>query len=264
MKTIKHSLPLVALAALVLAGCPGDDAPIDTDSTTSDDTTGNTPTTTPPETTVDPDTTAGTAQMTGTSDTGEDSTTEPEVGPFVFDETPFEDYVQVDRKGFPAINTGLNLLGDKDEYNAASPQDDAALMFISNIFESLETLHLGAPGMQVADNTGLDDDLTAFGLEPCVPPPLPMDSCDDQTGPFAIPDVITVDFDDPAVFPNGRPLDAPVMDVIFAVLLLDLDTHDVTTFLDLDGDGVPGPSLNPLTNDEPFSPEFPYLAPAHE
>lgn len=267
MKTLKLTLPLLAITGLALAGCPADDAPAETEGTTVADTTTDGPTTTTPmmTTMVDPDTTATTVEPTTTvGETETAGTTEPEPGPFVFEETPPEDYTQVDRKGFPAINTGLNLLGDKDAYNAASPADDAALMFATNIFESLETLHLGAPGMQTADNTGLDDDLISLGLEPCVTPPLPMDSCDDQGGPFAIPDVITVDLDDPAGFPNGRGLADPVMDVIFAVLLLDLGTHDVTTFLDLDGDGTFGPSLNPLTNDLEFAAEFPYLAPAHE
>ena len=266
MKSLNLTLPLVALTGFVLAGCPSDDTGgQDGSSTGGDTTTTGSPTTTPPETTIEPETTAGTLNETSsTSSGGDSSTTEPQPGPFEFDETPYEDYVQVDRKGFPAVNTGLNLLGDKDAYNQASPQDDAALMFATNIFESLETLHLGAPGMQTADNTGLDDDLVAFGLEPCVTPPLPMDSCDDQGGPFAIPDVLVLDLDDPPAFPNGRPLDNPVVDIIFAVLLLDLDTHDVTTFLDLDGDGMLGPSLNPLANDVDFPGEFPYLAPAHE
>jgi hypothetical protein len=264
MKTSKLTLPLLAIASLALAGCPGDDAPPATDGTESTTTEG-TPTTTLTPTTVDPDTTAGTVEPTTTvTDTEPTETTGPEPGPFEFEEAPFGAYTQVDRMGFPALNTGLNLLGDKDEYNAASPADDAALMFRMNIDQSLETLHLGAPGMQVADNTGLDDDLISLGLEPCVPPPLPMDTCDNQTGPFAVPDTIRIDLDNPAVFPNGRSVDFPVMDVIFAVLLLDLNTHDVTTFLDLDGDGTFGPSLNPLANDVDFPGEFPYLAPAHE
>jgi hypothetical protein len=265
MKTLKLTLPLLALSGLVLAGCPSDDAPIDTEGTTGDTPTTGNPTTSPTTTSPDPDTTMGSMDTTASATATEgSSTTEPEPGPFIFEETPPEDYTRVDRKGFPAINTGLNLLGDKDAYNAANPTDDAALTFATNIFESLETLHLGAPMMQTADNTGLDDDLISLGLEPCVTPPLPMDSCDDQGGPFAIPDVLTIDLDEPAGFPNGRPLDAPVMDVIFAVLLLDLDTHDVTTFLDLDGDGTFGPSLNPLTNDVEFEAAFPYLAAAHQ
>lgn len=266
MKSLKLTLPLVTLAGFVLAGCPSDDAPVDSESTTEGTgSTGQTPTTTPPETTVEPDTSAGTDQATGSSGTtAEGSTTEVGPGPFVFDETDPGDYLPFDRKGFPAINTGLNLLGDKNAYNQASPQDDAALAFVTDILTSLEVLHLGAPDNQVPDNTGLDDDLATFGLEPCVAPPLPMDSCDDQGGPFAIPDVLTLDYDEPPTFPNGRRFEDPAMDIIFAVLLLDLDTHDVSTFVDLDQDGTPGPSLNPTANDVEFAAEFPYLAQAHE
>ncbi len=265
MKTIKLTLPLLAITGLMLAGCPGTDPPGgETEGTTTEDpTTSGSPTTTPPVTDTgttepDPDTSGGTVEPT---DTG--NTTEVEPGPFMFDETPFDRYNRVDRKGFPAINTGLNLLGDKDAYNAGNPTDDAALMFATNIFESLETLHLGAPGMQTMNNTGLDDDLMALGLIPCVPPPAPMDNCDDQGGPFAIPDVVAIDLDDPAGFPNGRTLPDPVIDIIFAVLLLDLDEEPVTRFIDLDLDGVLGPSLNPLANDVEFSAEFPYLAPTN-
>lgn len=266
MKTKHISLSLLALVGLGLAGCPADDAPVETDSATrGEESTTSGPTTTPMTMTTDPDTTAGTVNMTGSTSTdGDSSTTEPEPGPFVFDETPYDMYTPVDRKGFPAVNTGLILPDNKDAYNAATPVDDAMLTFRPDINISLETFHLGVPMMQTMDNTGLDDDLAAYGLEPCIPPPLPMNNCDDQAGPFAIPDVLTIDLDDPAGFPNGRALADPVMDIIFAVLLLDLDTHEVTTFLDLDGNGELGPSLNPLANDVEFGADFPYLAPAHE
>lgn len=196
-------------------------------------------------------------------DTSASATTDEPPGPFHFATNDLQDYVQVDRVGFPGVNTILNLLGDKDAYNAATPQDDAALFFATNIFESLETLHLGAPGLQAPDNTGLRDDLLAFGLAPCVAPPLPMDSCDNQAAPLAIPDVLVVELDGPPSYRNGRRLDTPIMDVILALVLLDLDTHELTTFLDLDADGVFGPSLNPLTNDVAFPPQWPYLAPPH-
>jgi hypothetical protein len=204
----------------------------------------------------DPDATAATEDSSPTSG-------EPP-GPFQFEDAPLDRYTQVDRIGFPLTNTFLNVLGDKDAYNAADPQDDAALAFAINLFESLETLHVGAPGLQTQDNTGLDDDLLAFGLVPCVSPSLPMDSCDDQIGPFAIPDVLTLDTDDPPGFPNGRRLEDPVADVILAVLLLDLEIHEATLFVDLDSDGNPGPSLDPLENDVAFDPGFPYLAPRHQ
>jgi hypothetical protein len=262
------------LAGLAIAGamngaCIGPlvDVPAGEDTTTTSSASGPSPTTSPTTnpppstftsaaTSSDPDATAATEDSSPTSG-------EPP-GPFQFEDAPLDRYTQVDRIGFPLTNLFLNVLGDKDAYNAADPQDDAALVFATNVLESLETLHIGAPGVQTQDNTGLDDDLWAFGLEPCRSPSLPMDTCDDQIGPFAIPDVLTLDTDDPPGFPNGRRLEDPVADVILAVLLLELETHTPTLFIDLDEDGNPGPSLDPLENDVAFDPGFPYLAPRHQ
>ena len=271
MKTLSRlTLPLLAVTGLVLAGCPADDAPPIDDSTTGDDTTaGPTTNTTPPTTTTmtDPDTTAGTDTDTAT-DTDETTTTGDPEDPYVFREDPFDMYTQVDRMGFPAVNTGLNILGDKDAYNAGSPAEDVdpsmPLPFHPNILESLEYLHLGTPMMQVPNVTGLDDDLQANGLTPCRTPPMMMSNCDDQVRPFVLPDVIEIYLDEETGFPNGRQLGAPVMDLILAVLLLDLNEHPLTKFVDLDEDGELVPSLNPLANDVDFEAEFPYLAPAHE
>lgn len=270
MKTLKLTLPLIAAASMVMAGCPGDDSPggetEDTGSTGTDTsatmTTPMTMTAADTSSSTGPDTDTETATETATDTNETDTETDTESGddPFVFEETDPADYTQVDRQGFPAVNTGLNLLGDKDMYNAASPVEDAGLDFLDNILESLETLHLGVPGMQVMDNTGLDDDLGGLGLTPCVA--AGMTTCDNQGFDFVIPDTIKIDLEDENVFPNGRTPAFPVMDVIFAVLLLDLTTHEITTFLDLDGDGTPGPSLNPLANDVMLPEAWPYLAPA--
>ncbi len=203
--------------------------------------------------------TSGSATTNSTTPTG---TTD---GPIEYDfvEISPRDYSQIDRAGFPATNTAMNILGDKDAFNEGTPFEDAALSFIDDEFESLETLHLGVPGMQTMDNTGLDDDMLALGLQPCTPPRLPMANCDDQMMPFVIPDVVAIDTDEPAAWPNGRLLSDPVMDLILAVLLLNLVTHEITLWTDLDGDGTPGPSLNPLDNDVAFQADFPYLAPPH-
>lgn len=271
--------------AVVLTGCVvNDDAGGNDEESTGDEPTTS-PTTTNP-TTTNPTTTTPTTDTESTSvgpgtDTetttmdpdSSSSTTEPEPGPFVYDETPFDQYAQVDRIGFPAVNTGLNLLGDKDAYNQATPDDDAGLEFISEIVDSLHTLHLGVPGMEVENNTGLDDDIGAL-LAPdptpfCIAPDhpdFPNDECDDQGAPFAIPDVLTLDTDDAPAFPNGRQPTEPVIDIIFAVLLLDIvppNNYPVTLLMDLDNDGTPGPSLNPLVNDVENPTDFPYLAPAH-
>ncbi len=263
MNVLHKSLPVLAIASLALLGCPGDDtAPGDGSGDTTEGT-GNTTTDNP---TTDPDsTTASDPTGSTTEDEPTGSTTMgPEPGPFVFDETPPEDYVRVDRAGFPALATALGVVGaDTDAYNNANPVDDAALAFGADILTLVEALHLGVPGGQVPDNTGLDDDLLTLGFVPCVPPGQPMDNCDDQAGPNVIPDTLRITVGGTPGFPNGRAPAATVMDIIFAVLLLDLSVEEITLFTDLDGDGTPGPSLNPLENDVAFPGEWPYLAPAH-
>lgn len=68
-----------------------------------------------------------------------------------------------------------------------------------------------------------------------------------------IPDTITIDFAQPAGFPNGRRLADPVIDVTLAVIFLDLDVHSPTTLAN-----VP---VNPAANDRPFLTGFPFAAP---
>jgi hypothetical protein len=264
-------------------GCVGGDdtdTGADTDPTGGDDGMTMTATMTTTMTTTADDTVddsgsgsaTGDTGDTGTDTVGESSSSGPDPTIPEFNDTPFEDYVQQDRKGFPAINTGLNILGDKDAYNASNPAADATAALdgvVEDIEDSLNTLHRGVPGMQTMNNTGLDDDLIGLGLDPCVPPQAAMDDCITQAGPFAIPDTLNIDTAEAAGFPNGRLLGDPVMDIILAVLLLDLDgaggAGTILTFTDLDGDpGTPGPSLNPLANDVAFPGEWPYLAPANE
>ncbi|MDQ3080272.1 MAG: DUF4331 domain-containing protein [Pseudomonadota bacterium] len=69
---------------------------------------------------------------------------------------------------------------------------------------------------------------------------------------LVIPDTLTIDFGQPSRFPNGRALPDPVIDIILAMLFIDLTKHPITTFA-----SVP---VNPPANDRPFRAEFPYLA----
>ena len=190
--------------------------------------------------------------MTTTVDTSgsEESSTTVDPALFEFLPNPPEDYVQVDRKGFPAVNTGLNILGDKNDYNTGDPIGDAAGDFVPNILDSLDALH-----------TGLDDDLTGLSLTPCIRPNLANDDCDEQGVPFVIPDTLAITVTDPAGFPNGRALRDPVIDVILAVLLLNLvdepnapvqPVESILTFVEL--------PLNPPANDVDVSDAFPFLA----
>jgi hypothetical protein len=183
--------------------------------------------------TKETDDTSGDTEETGAEDTNTDDT--GEVDAYVFATDDPSAYTRVDRAGFPAVNTAL--ISSKDAYNAADPADDIAGTFVGEIVASLEFLH-GA----------LDDDLAAAGLTPCA-----VMDCVAAGGPLIVPDTLTLDVTQPTGFPNGRGLDAPVIDVTLAVLLLDLTVHSPT---DLVG-------LNPTANDVPFDDAFPYLAAPH-
>jgi hypothetical protein len=68
-----------------------------------------------------------------------------------------------------------------------------------------------------------------------------------------IPDVLTLNFANPAGFPNGRRLADPAADITLAAIFLDLTRHSPATLASL--------PLNPPANDRPFPADFPYLAP---
>lgn len=147
-------------------------------------------------------------------------------------------YDRVDRMGMPAIATAVISSGNKDNYNAADPSDDAAGDFVADITANVQALH-----------TALDDDLVGAGLVPCVTA-----SCVGQAAPLVVPDVITINSAQAAGFPNGRRLTDQVIDVTLALVLLDLSAsgQSATTLAAL--------PLNPAANDKSFSSTFPYLA----
>jgi hypothetical protein len=304
MRTFRKStICTFALASFALLGCPSDDSEADGDDDDStgadDDSTMTDPSNTmtdpsmtdPTETETSPDTTAEGPDTTaegGSSSTTEDQTI------FHFNETPPEEYVRVDRKGFPAVNTGLHIHGDKDEYNQNYPQSDLGAYFDMSAMEAIESLNLlhFGPDEDVDDPpSGLDDELQGLGFVTCDPFPLGPGTCVDQGGGGAVyPDTLKIDLDLQAGFhfdettcnpvPNGRGLADPVIDIIFSVILLDLSQPPP------DGFGVPCPgdpdsmapgsgflaipdgeggtfSLNPAANDVAFDTAFPYVAPAH-
>jgi hypothetical protein len=69
---------------------------------------------------------------------------------------------------------------------------------------------------------------------------------------LVVPDTLSINFANPAGFPNGRRLADPVIDIELSVLLLDLKKHNPGTLALL--------PLNPAANDRPFLTDFPYLA----
>ena len=72
---------------------------------------------------------------------------------------------------------------------------------------------------------------------------------------LAVPDVLTLDMNQPGGFPNGRQLQDPVIDEILNALFLNVNVNPVTTLANL--------PLDPSGNDEPLPGVFPYLAVAH-
>lgn len=250
MKRITTLLTISAFA-IGLSACGGDDSSGSGDDETGgeDSQMGTTGEATPPNTSTPTPTTitasAGTADESGTddeSDESDESDDEGETGEapdYNFSETPAEDLDQVDRMGMPAINTAV--IASKDDYNEATPEDDIAGDFVPEIVASVEFLH-GA----------LDDDLIGAGLVPCA-----VDDCVAQAAPLVVPDVLQIDPSADAGFPNGRRPGDAVIDVVLAVVLLDLseDGQDAGTLA-----GLP---LNPPANDVDFLGEFPFLAAPH-
>lgn len=154
---------------------------------------------------------------------------------FVFRETPYCDYVQIDRVGVPLIST--LLITSKDDYNAAGPEDDISLAFFGEISSSLMVL------LEALEAAIIGGGWIACGVG----------SCQIQTTPLVIPDVLELDPADSGGFPNGRRLDDPAGGRVLAHLLLDLGMHDLDAFAD----------LLPAQNDVAFPGQWPYVAPPH-
>lgn len=168
-------------------------------------------------------------------------------------------YTRVDRMGMPAVSTAL--IQDKNGYNDASPTDDVAGTYVSEIVATLTAYH-----------DALDDDLANASLVPCTMDDTDGDSLPDCVGQevvgggptvadLVLPDTIKIDPDADPGFPNGRLLADPVMDVTLAIILLDMSdaSQDPTTLA-----GLPlNPSANDLGVEGAFLTSFPYLHPPH-
>ena len=272
-------LTLLAFGAMALGCVTSDDAT----TSNADSGTGTSDSMTASDTNTMSASNTMTDTMTTTVDTSgtEESSTTVDPSIFEFNQTPPEDYVQLDRKGFPGVNTALNIFGDKNAYNQAAPVDDGVLTFAGEAVASLRFLHWGdadAVAPPAMPGPGLNDDLAALGLDPCTAPPMAgfgecLDISENNGGQFAIPDTVKIDTNAPAGFPNGRLLTDPVIDVILAVLLLDLDFNQAMSPVIVDGTNVlftftaiqveDGPvfSLNPPANDVEFPGDWPHLAP---
>lgn len=67
------------------------------------------------------------------------------------------DFVQVDRTAVPAINTALIPFPRKNEYNAATPVDDAAGVFAGSIVATLTALGTNASNIGILASVGVPD-----------------------------------------------------------------------------------------------------------
>lgn len=232
MRTYKFLTLSLLLASAALTAC------VTNGESDASATTGNTPTT--GGTTSDGS--GGTTNIT-TPTTTDGTTAGPTTGgggQFVFDETPPDELVQVDRMGMPAVAASVISANMKDAYNEATPADDAASTFVPDIITNLVALH-----------AALDDDLAGIGLTPCDP----MTKCANQGAPLVVPDTLKINVGETSGFPNGRRLDNPVIDLTLAVIMLDLALHPVDSFANI--------PLNPPANDKEFLADFPYLATPH-
>ena len=280
---------LVLTSACVVDDDPGQDTDTETNPTTmtaSDPTMGTmTDPTVGTGTTnsTDPDTTATDTDPSTDTDPDTDTDTDTDTGPDPDNYDIREDdpsaYAQVERMGFPGVNTALIASANKDAYNLASPEDDTNGDFAGDVVASINYIHDGA-----GDGNGLEDDvegaLTAL-LGTTTPEDFMCqqpstgdinDTCVSQGGPFIFPDVLVVDTTAASGFPlNGRELESPVIDIVLAVLLLDvLDENKAPTpitlnaLADLDVAAEGSQGLSQSGNDMDFPGAFPYLAPAHE
>lgn len=227
MNRTRTTLLGLCTGLLLTTGCPGEDPPMNETDTDTMASTDEGP---------DPDSTTGDDPTTMGEST--DTTGDPPGDGFEFDDAPPEEYAQIDRMGMPAINTAV--ISSKDDYNGATPTEDANGDFVDEIVANVTGLH-----------DALDDDLTGAGLVPCV-----ADDCVAQAAPLVVPDTIKIDLTGTAGFPNGRLPTDPVIDVTLAVVLLDLTAmgQDALTLV----------GTNPTENDVAFGDEFPYFAPPHQ
>jgi hypothetical protein len=131
----------------------------------------------------------------------------------------------------PAINTALIPSAQKDAFNTSDPADDAS-KYRSTAVTTIKGLR-GA----VDKLFGNDSQYQAGPLGNLTP---------EEVGGALIPDVVTLDFSKPLVFPNGRRLQDDVIDVALGLVL--------------NRGGAAGISDGIGANDKAFLAAFPYLA----
>jgi hypothetical protein len=166
-------------------------------------------------------------------------------------------WVQVSRLGNPLINEVVIPIGKKDQFNATTPDRDAALYGKYALNPELagvmnQLFGIGAPEHNRTDivNALL---VGLPGKTKIAPNAVPADTLKVNLGvpPTATPNRYGVIGGDLAGFPDGRRLGDDVTDIELRVIAGALVGHNVPL-----GDGVDH-------NDVPFSSTFPYVAAPH-
>jgi hypothetical protein len=142
----------------------------------------------------------------------------------------FGDFVQVERAGNPAVNVALIPFSRKDEYNFATPVDDANGRFVDDIRATLTALGTNP------DNIGLLVNVVATRGDY-----LRLDTRIANTGPMG-------GINPEAGFPNGRRLADDTIDTLLAI---------ITNGTILTGDNV-------NASDVPPADTFPFFAPSQQ
>ena len=138
-------------------------------------------------------------------------------------------WVQVDRMATPAVNTALIPFARKNEYNAATPQDDAKGQFAGDIVATLTALGTNAANIDILASVAVNrGDYLRLNLAQV------------NSGPGGGNNA-------GAGFPNGR---RPGDDVIDTLLYFIANQNPL-------GDNV-------NANDVPFGNVFPFFAPPHQ
>jgi hypothetical protein len=136
----------------------------------------------------------------------------------------------LDRMGNPAVNVALVPFNRKDEYNAASTQDDANGQFAAGIVATLQALGTNPSNINtLAEIAVLHGDI--LRLDVSIP----------NSGPGG-------GHNQAASYPNGRRLRDDVIDILLNI---------ITNGALVTGDNVDA-------NDVPLGNTFPFLAPPHQ
>jgi hypothetical protein len=169
--------------------------------------------------------------------------------------------IQVSRLGQPLVNEVVIARADKDKFNASSPTDDAQFLDYVTNPEAAVLLNL-LYGISVPP-TPRNDLVAVFltgvsGLnQPAGVVPAELMRLNMAIPPTALPNRLGVLAGDVAGFPNGRRLADDVTDIeLRAVAGVLVPGFNVAPNNRL-GDGID-------TNDKPFLPAFPYVAPPNQ